>query len=1369
MVAGIGVSTAVVTAADPAGWSSVKSDFKEFCLTCHSAEKHKGDVDLEQFRTLDDIRKQPKVWQAVVEQMELGEMPPKDKPQPTAVRREAMLDWTRATLDQLALEKAGDPGPVLLRRLSNAEYTYTIRDLTGVPSLDPAQEFPVDGAAGEGFVNTGQSLVISPSLLTKYLDAAKGVAAHAVLLPDRIAFSPHTTRRDQTEDLMGRIRTLYRKYSDASGADRVNLQGIIFDTNEGGRVPVARYLTATIEDRAALAMGSAEIERVAKARGLSPVYLGKLYSALRDERASFLLDPIRERWRKATVAEVPALVADITAWQAAVWKFSPVGHIGKLGGPKAWMEPVTPVLARQELRMKVPAEPTTGDWTVYLAAGNAGDGATGDVVRWVQPRLSIAGKPEIPLAGLRSLVGGLEARRDRFAAGIGKYLTAAAESASATSGDLDAIASKHGIRRDELVLWLDYLGLGPAGPLKVTGHMATAQRSLAGHAFVNGWGNPDLPSIVANSSDQSVRIPGDLRARSVAMHPSPTLQVAAGWLSPMDGAVTIQGVVQHAHPECGNGVTWSVELRRGSTRRRLAQGFSQGPKEVPFGPLPSMQVQVGDLVSVLIGPRDGNHSCDLTRVDITLTPADAAQRWNLAADVSPDITAANPHADRQGHAGVWHFYTEAVTGAGDYAAVVPAGSLLARWMETGDAAARVPLVAELRRLVSTDGVSTAQGPDANLRRQLLSLSGPLLGGARLAVSGEASVNGAGQGWGLDPGVFGKAPASVGAAEVGPMDLCVQVPSVLEIRLPRELVAGREFVVTGELEHRSGAAGSVQFTISTNRPSMSGGIAGLPVVVADTGPAKARIEAGFDDFRALFPAALCYTKIVPVDEVVTLTLHHREDDALRRLMLSDREAEELDQLWAELRFVSQDALTLVDAFEQLWQYATQDADPKVFEPLREPIKERAARFREEQAKAEPLHLQAAIEFARRVYRRPLTEEERQGLRGLYQQLRTEGLAHDESIRFVIARALVAPAFLYRAESPGPGKDASPVNEWEMASRLSYFLWSSLPDGALRQSAAAGRLQGGDAIAREARRMLKDEKVRRLAIEFGCAWLHIHGFDTLDEKSERHFPTFVGLRGAMYEESIQFFTDFFQNDRSVIDLLDSDRTFLNEALAKHYGIPGVQGPEWRMVSGIRQHGRGGILGQAAVLAKQSGASRTSPILRGNWLCEVLLGEKLPKPPKEVPRLPEDEAGTDGLTVRQLVEKHSSDTRCSGCHRRMDPYGFALEAYDAIGRRRERDLGDRPVMTRVTAPDHTEFEDMAGLRAYLVGKRRDAFVRQFCRKLLGYALGRSVQLSDGPLLNGMHASLKANEYRVSAAIETLVRSPQFLNIRGRDAAED
>src|SRR5262249_8554029 len=149
----------------------------------------------------------------------------------------------------------------------------------------------------------------------------------------------------------------------------------------------------------------------------------------------------------------------------------------------------------------------------------------------------------------------------------------------------------------------------------------------------------------------------------------------------------------------------------------------------------------------------------------------------------------------------------------------------------------------------------------------------------------------------------------------------------------------------------------------------------------------------------------------------------------------------------------------------------------------------------------------------------------------------------------------------------------------------------------------------------------------------------------------------------------------------------------------------------------------------LSKQSGASRTSPILRGNWLCEVLLGEKLPRPPKDVPRLPEDEA-TESLTVRQLVEKHSSDSRCFGCHRRIDPYGFSLEPFDAIGRRRERDLGDRPIETRAKTMDGAEFNGLEGLREYLLTHRRDAFLKQFCRKLLGYSLGRGVQLSDYPL---------------------------------------
>ncbi len=230
-------------------------------------------------------------------------------------------------------------------------------------------------------------------------------------------------------------------------------------------------------------------------------------------------------------------------------------------------------------------------------------------------------------------------------------------------------------------------------------------------------------------------------------------------------------------------------------------------------------------------------------------------------------------------------------------------------------------------------------------------------------------------------------------------------------------------------------------------------------------------------------------------------------------------------------------------------------------------------------------------------------------------------------------------------------------------------------------------------------------------------------------------------------------------------------MNEPLAKHYGVATVKfdgSNHWQRVDGVRKFSRGGILGQATTLAKQSGASRTSPILRGNWVSEVLLGEKLPRPPKDVPQLPEDEA-TEKLTVRQLTEKHTSDPRCAGCHARIDAFGFALEKFDAIGRSRERDLGDRPIDTRAKVLDGSEFDGIDGLRDYLLNKRGDAFLKQFCRKLLGYSLGRAVQLSDGPLISEMQKQLKANDYRVSVAVETIVRSKQFREIRGKEMASD
>jgi hypothetical protein len=548
----------------------------------------------------------------------------------------------------------------------------------------------------------------------------------------------------------------------------------------------------------------------------------------------------------------------------------------------------------------------------------------------------------------------------------------------------------------------------------------------------------------------------------------------------------------------------------------------------------------------------------------------------------------------------------------------------------------------------------------------------------------------------------------------------------------------------------------------------------PIIVNEASDARARFEAAFDEFRSLFPIALCYPRIVPVDEIVTLTLFFREDDHLKRLMLDDADSRELDRAWDDLHFISESPLKQVDVFEQLWQFATQDAKPEAFEPMREPIKQGAEAFKMLKIEVEPRQVQAVIDFATEAWRRPLRDAEQKELRTLYQTLRTQQMPHAKAVRMMLARVLVAPAFLYRGEKAAPGPKATPVSDWEIATRLSYFLWSSAPDAELTQLAATGKLHDAEVLAAQVKRMMKDERIRRLATEFGCQYLHVREVAELDEKSERHFPTFINVRESMQEEVTRFFIDLFQNNRSVLSLLDADHTFVNAELAAHYGmkteewgqkntsVPHSPAPillptsDWQRIDGLRSQGRGGILGFAATLAKQAGASRTSGILRGAWLCEVVLGEKLPVPPKGVPILPEQPP--EGLTERQLVEKHSSDANCAACHRRIDPFGFALEGFDAIGRARKSD-------TKVILPDGSHVDGLDGLRTYLLDNRSDDFLRQFCRKLVGYALGRSVQLSDKPLITSMLTQLKSGDHNVGSAIELIVRSPQFREVRGKD----
>ena len=545
--------------------------------------------------------------------------------------------------------------------------------------------------------------------------------------------------------------------------------------------------------------------------------------------------------------------------------------------------------------------------------------------------------------------------------------------------------------------------------------------------------------------------------------------------------------------------------------------------------------------------------------------------------------------------------------------------------------------------------------------------------------------------------------------------------------------------------------------------MKGMVPGVPIVAAEGSAGRRRVEAAFKDFRDLFPAAMCHAQIVPVDEVVTMILFHREDEPLRRLMLSEAEAARLDRLWDELFFVAREPLLRVVSHEQLYEFATQDRKDLLspLEALRIPTRKRAEAFRARLKKTEPIHLAAVLELAEHAWRRPLAEAEKRELRGLYEKLRAKDLSHDRAIRLTLARVLTSPVFLYRLEKPAAGAKAAPVTNRELANRLSFFLWSSMPDAEL-QRAMNGKIPAADKeVAGQVRRMLRDGRTRRLAVESACQWLGIREFDTDDGKNEKLYPEFKKLRGAMYEESVRFFEDMFRNDGSILDLLNADHTFLNEALAKHYGIGGVSGSDWRRVDGARAKGRGGVLGMATVLAKQSGASRTSPILRGNWVSETLLGERLPKPPAKVPQLPESVPA--GLTARQLIEKHSSVAACAKCHARIDPYGFALEQYDAIGR-----LRAKPVDTKTKLVDGKSIEGLDGLRRYLLKDRHDAVVRQFCKKLLGYALGREVQLSDEPFLAEMQKRLAKNGFRFSVAVEAIVTSKQFRNIRGVAASK-
>ncbi|MFT5429423.1 MAG: hypothetical protein ACI9OJ_000093 [Myxococcota bacterium] len=1327
---------------------NVQPLLKTYCHKCHSGDDAEAEIDLAAFATMADVRRAPEVWLKVREMLDSRQMPPKEKKQPTEAERAQLQTWVRDYLTIEAKARAGDPGPLVLRRLNNAEYNFTVRDLTGVASLDPTQEFPVDGAAGEGFTNTGAAQGMSTALVTKYLDAAKEVAAHAVLTPDGIRFSPYTSRRDRTNELLASIQAFYREFTEDGGGSAVNLQGIKFETNQGGRLPLARYLAATLAEREALASGAKTIEAVAQERNLSAKYLGTLWKSLSVDRAEdgSLIAGLRARWSATKSADPSKLVAEITQAQKGMWKFNSIGHIGRVGGPSRWMEAVGPrtsIATQQPFKWKLPEAPDGRDVVFYLATSDAGDGNDGDYVVWKNFRLEGGGRPPLPLRDVAGLQQRIDGQRPKMLAHTANYLAAAA--AVDAKNDAANVAKAHKIDAEILKVWLDYLAIGRSSAVKVEGHLTKKTNS---RKRITGWAAPtadSLPTVVANSSDKNENIPGLVKAHSVVAHPSPTLFVAAGWQSPIDGVVRVEASVIDAHHDCGNGVEWFLQHQTAGKTGTLWQGDFELRGSATMTPT-TVAVRKGELLSLLIGPRKGEHTCDLTSITLVISETSGAKRvWDLAKDVSPNLQAGNPHEDSHGNQNTWHFYQgemAKIHKGGSPIIAVPQGSLLAQWLAEKNASNRAALARRVQALATGPTRGDANSPDAFLQRQLKSLSVPV----DVASLSED----------LKPGErFGRHP--LGHA-VDSADLVVRAPDVVEFRIPAELAKGRQLVGTAEMEAKHGQNGTAQVQVLASRPDASSAATNVPILVREGGSARERIEGPISRFCNLFPPALCYARIVPVDEVVTLTLFHREDDYLKRLMLDEQRAAELDRLWEEFYFVSQEPLQLVVAFEQISEFATQDRPDLVkdLEPMRQPINDRGDVFRKRLVAAEPAHVDAVLEFADRAWRRPLSGSEKQGLRGLHRQLRDGEIPHEEAIRLTLARILTSPTFLYRREQPAPGDKAAPISDLELANRLSYFLWSSMPDAELRRVAVAGQLTDEKTLVAQARRMLGDERTRRLAIQFACQWLHVRDFDQNDDKNEKMYPQFATLRGEMYEETVRFFEDMFRNDGPVLGLVDADHTFLNETLAKHYGIGGVSGAQWRRVDGVREKRRGGVLGMATVLASQSGASRTSPILRGNWVFETLLGERLPRPPADVPDLPD--TVPIGLTARQLIEQHSSKAACAKCHTKIDPYGFALEQYDAIGR-----LRPQAVDTKTKLPDGKQLEGIGGLRDYLSKDRHDDILEQFCRKLLGFSLGRAVQLSDEPLLADMQRKLKANGYRFGVAIEMIVTSRQFREIRG------
>jgi len=1246
------------------------------CGKCHGKEPKDNELDLTSFRTAEALLAKPAVLAEVFERLSQQDMPPKKAPQPSEVEREILFGWFNSALEVTAAARAGDPGPVVLRRLTHAAYDNAVRDLTGIdmrPTI--AGEFAPDSVGGEGFANVGEAMPMNPGLVERYHQAARYVAARAVLLPTGFRFSKSADRPDWTAEAEKALRAFHSRYA-----------------GPNGEPPLEAHLGATLKHRERLMRGGpAGNAAVAEEEKLNATYLAALWAGLSGKTSalpSAELDALTKQWQEQTARAEAEKQRRKAAFQSAKQK------IDSRWAPSKRVLGESKVADGGSVPFEKKATVQPGELLLLTVLPNQSHGADSTLVEWT----------------IRETTG--EQRTWSVSDVVPNLLKG------------NPWPDKHEARWSFLET------------TSTPAFLTDRRDGIAGRAELKSWSFGSEPSIFVNLAAEPVKVWTTLPARSVFVHPGPKRPVAIAWTSPISGELLITGRVADAHPG-GDGVSFELSHLAGAELGQALADLSSPPSDFPSATLPP------DVIAYV------------------------REKWRTATDAAQVLAAIKAMQDKLFYS---RYRTHNVIAVGNgFPAWEDTMRVVAR--ERAESVAREPIF----RLVARQVAPAAPGTFVVWDR--LRLEG---GAAPVMLLSEhpelrAAIEAA---CGLQ---FGKhpqgrpVPAAALVTEAGSevrIDLKkLPEPLIKLLALPRFLRADVS------LDAGSPESATVQALLLAepdpkDRKERNRTVwrSGDPLIADEPEPRVAQVAhprvaaeraRPAAEFRALFPRAVLFEPIIPRDAQGSLFMFHREDEPLRRLMLDEEGKAELERLWSELHFLREDATAHALMYEELLKfYANPNGEPRMdffFNPvIGERVKREEAELLARQVASEPRHLDSLLAFAARAWRRSLDDGERETIVASYRADRAEGIKHDPALRAALARVLSSPWFLYRVEQPASGPRWQPVSGDELATRLSFLLWDSIPDDKLR--AAAPRLHEPAVMEAQVRRMLKDQRVRGMAGEFGARWLGVRDFVANHGRSLKDFPEFTpAVRDALAEEPVRWFEDLLVNDRAVNDVIATDAVMVNEVLARHYGIPGVKGAEWRRVEKVAALGRGGVLGLGAVLAKQSAAARTSPIKRGAWLAH-LLGDRLPKPPPNVPPLPD--AVPAGLSVRELTERHRKDENCAACHVRIDPYGMPLEQFDAIGRLRPASAM-KPDESRATLRDGTEINDFAGIRNYVAGPRREDLLRTLARKLTGYALSRPVLPSDRSLVDEVSKTMIAGG-RWSDALLVIVRSEQFRSIR-------